>query len=62
MFISVIVNCDARIKQQTDLLSTSGHGCLKRLFNKFMTKNPGPKMSCLTSQKVGNPVQIIKYV
>ena len=33
------------------------HGCLKRLFIDFLTK-----MSYFTSQNVGNPVQIIKYV
>ena len=33
------------------------HGCLKRLFISFLTK-----LSYFTSQNVGNPVQIIKYV
>ena len=33
------------------------HGCLKRLFIYFLTK-----MLYYTSQEVGNPVQIIKYM
>ena len=33
------------------------HRCLKRLFIDFVTK-----MSYFTSQEVGNPVQMIKYV
>ena len=36
---------------------TIGHGCSKRIFIDFLTK-----MLYITSQNVGNPVQIIKYV
>ena len=35
----------------------AGHGCLKRLFINFFDQ-----MSYFTTQEVGNPMQIIKYV
>ena len=45
------------VGQAFKLGMSGGHGCSKRLFIDFLTK-----MSHFTSQSVGNPVQIIKYV